>query len=337
MNCQQLLCNSSCCRRPLEHLAWVTLCSHIFCDTHGTPLAQIPTVCSACGAKLVDKTDVHRVNLDPSEQFKSMILAGLRPATVMEVCHRALAFWTYQMKQEQTYQRQVTRRLRERLYQVQAYYEQQLRTRDDQLLCVRRQLQEVHKEQDKCNKELYDDLVKRGGRWSPLPGTRADTTSSHVLGSSHPASHSYHQPQSQLALTSGHDGPSPHLCSLQNPRLRQRYQEEEEERASTSTASRPQAPTSPRHPHHRQQEHQVTQEVSGIHGNSASRVHQEPALSNRRVGPYQLRSRRSPLKSIQPQLSRNTSEEFSFNPAIFSCRGHAENEDQNGTDHPAPV
>ncbi|XP_042219538.1 E3 ubiquitin-protein ligase CCNB1IP1-like [Homarus americanus] len=196
MSDNQLLCNFRSCRRPLDDFAWVTFCSHIFCDNHGKPLTQTPCECSACGARLVDKTDIHRVDLEPSEQFKSMVLAGLRPSTVMEVCHRALAFWSHQMDQELNHQRHLNQKLRERAHHVHTYYEQEMRARDEHLNLLTGQLGALQRDHDKCNKQkqslnerlsektrqyhklqdLYDCLRKRTGQirarsCSPPPGT----------------------------------------------------------------------------------------------------------------------------------------------------------------------
>ncbi|XP_071513821.1 uncharacterized protein [Panulirus ornatus] len=149
----ELFCNFRSCRRPLRDVAWVTFCSHIFCDVHGQPLTQVPVECSACGANLAVEIDVRRVNVNPSERFKSMALAGLKPTLVMEVCHRALTFWGYQREQERGYQIHIISKLRERLRQVEAYYEQVVRTRDEHLASVRRQLHDTRVEHEKCQQE----------------------------------------------------------------------------------------------------------------------------------------------------------------------------------------
>ena len=79
---------------------------------------------STGNTELPNKFDVVRVDLQPSEQYKSvrlvvhtcmsitththnlfhihahihkMVLAGLRPEVIMEICSRAISFWTYQV------------------------------------------------------------------------------------------------------------------------------------------------------------------------------------------------------------------------------------------------
>jgi len=93
-----LQCNSPQCRVKLSGFAWVTACSHVFCDQHGSEqFSRTPSVCPTCSTMLSGKLDVLRTELAPSEQYKAMILIGLQPETVLEICHKALVFWTYQV------------------------------------------------------------------------------------------------------------------------------------------------------------------------------------------------------------------------------------------------
>ncbi|XP_022534154.1 E3 ubiquitin-protein ligase CCNB1IP1 isoform X2 [Astyanax mexicanus] len=92
-----LLCNFPKCRAKLSGFAWVTACSHVFCDQHGSAeFSRTPAICPACSSTLSGKLDIVRTELSPSEQYKAMVLVGLRPETVLDISHRALAFWTYQ-------------------------------------------------------------------------------------------------------------------------------------------------------------------------------------------------------------------------------------------------
>lgn len=43
-----------------------------------------------------------------------MIISGLKPETIMEICGRALSFWVYQIYQEQCYQGIVVKNLEEK-------------------------------------------------------------------------------------------------------------------------------------------------------------------------------------------------------------------------------
>lgn len=93
-----LLCNFPKCRIKLSGFAWVTACSHVFCDQHGSgEFSRTPAICPACSSALSGKLDIVRTELSPSEDYKAMVLAGLRPDVVLEISSRALAFWTYQV------------------------------------------------------------------------------------------------------------------------------------------------------------------------------------------------------------------------------------------------
>uniref|UniRef100_A0A8C4Y576 RING-type domain-containing protein n=1 Tax=Gopherus evgoodei TaxID=1825980 RepID=A0A8C4Y576_9SAUR len=97
-----LLCNYCKCRVKLSGYAWVTACSHIFCDQHGSgELSRSPAVCPACNSALSGKLDIVCIELSPSEEHKAMVLAGLRPETVLDISSRALSFWTYQVNPPQ--------------------------------------------------------------------------------------------------------------------------------------------------------------------------------------------------------------------------------------------
>ncbi|ORX39895.1 hypothetical protein BD324DRAFT_648515 [Kockovaella imperatae] len=42
--------------------------------------------------------------LDPDDAYRSTVLAGLSPATVLDIAAHAMSFWTYQTNQETAYQ-----------------------------------------------------------------------------------------------------------------------------------------------------------------------------------------------------------------------------------------
>lgn len=94
-----LLCNFPKCRAKLSGFAWVTACSHVFCDQHGSgEFSRSPAICPACNSTLSGKLDIMRTELSPSEDYKAMVLAGLRPDIILDISARALAFWGYQVK-----------------------------------------------------------------------------------------------------------------------------------------------------------------------------------------------------------------------------------------------
>lgn len=114
-----IICNFRKCRKPLTQEAWVTTCSHAFCIEHGKREFKRNTdnamTCPACGDELRDKFDVIQADLRPGETFKSIVLAGMKPDTIMEIAMRAMSFWSYQVEQETLYQESLAKHSREKL------------------------------------------------------------------------------------------------------------------------------------------------------------------------------------------------------------------------------
>jgi hypothetical protein len=79
--------------------------SHIFClrcaDELGLTRAAAETrSCPACSQHLPNRDDAVTTVLQPTEDYKTSVLSGLDPTTIMECAGRALAFWSYQTAQE---------------------------------------------------------------------------------------------------------------------------------------------------------------------------------------------------------------------------------------------
>ncbi|GAU92649.1 hypothetical protein RvY_04700-2 [Ramazzottius varieornatus] len=95
-----LTCNYPSCCKTLQDQAWISSCSHTFCDEHGLLefTGQRISKCPLCLTELGNPLDIIKTDINPSEQYKSMILAGQRPEVVIEMAARSLAFWNYQMQ-----------------------------------------------------------------------------------------------------------------------------------------------------------------------------------------------------------------------------------------------
>ena len=80
--------------------------SHIFCTDCATRLGLLGqrheqrNSCPACGTHLTNPDDAVVANLNPSEDYKTSVLSGLSPNTIIECAGRALSFWAYQTTQE---------------------------------------------------------------------------------------------------------------------------------------------------------------------------------------------------------------------------------------------
>ncbi|EKV15820.1 hypothetical protein PDIG_12730 [Penicillium digitatum PHI26] len=78
---------------------------HIFCHgcAESLELSRPTTsnrLCPACQTVLLNPDDAVSTILNPTEDYKTSVLSGLDPNTIMECAGRALAFWAYQSTQE---------------------------------------------------------------------------------------------------------------------------------------------------------------------------------------------------------------------------------------------
>ncbi|KAF2085165.1 hypothetical protein K490DRAFT_47297, partial [Saccharata proteae CBS 121410] len=104
-----LRCNSLKCRSQLTDRAVVTTCSHIFCvacsdGINASATNQGVRMCPACETQLANPDDAVLTQLSPTEDYKTSVLSGLSPSTIMECAGRGLAFYSYQATQEIIYQ-----------------------------------------------------------------------------------------------------------------------------------------------------------------------------------------------------------------------------------------
>lgn len=66
-----LVCNHKKCKMILTSTAWVSSCSHIFCEEH-SPAYETDKKCSLCFSDLNGKFDLIQNDLNPSEQTKAV-------------------------------------------------------------------------------------------------------------------------------------------------------------------------------------------------------------------------------------------------------------------------
>ncbi|XP_022619851.1 E3 ubiquitin-protein ligase CCNB1IP1 [Seriola dumerili] len=169
-----LLCNFPKCRAKLSGFAWVTACSHVFCDQHGSgEFSRSPAICPACSSALSGKLDIVRTELSPSEDYKAMVLAGLRPDIVMDISARALAFWSYQVHQERMYQEYSLSRAETQLKQMEKLLNQQNQSRELELSAMRGEiasLKKVMEEYKRKYSEVSERLMERNRQYQKLQG-----------------------------------------------------------------------------------------------------------------------------------------------------------------------
>lgn len=100
-----------------------------------------------------------------------MILAGLKPEVISEVCSRALSFWVYQSHQEKTYQEYMATKAKERANQLEQYYEQVISRTSTELSNLKSQLESVKKDLDSTKKkynEASDKLSEKNRQHQKL-------------------------------------------------------------------------------------------------------------------------------------------------------------------------
>lgn len=169
-----LLCNFPKCRTKLSGFAWVTACSHIFCDQHGNgELSRSPVTCPACSSALSGKMDIVRTELSPSEEYKALVLAGLRPDIVLDISARALTFWSYQVHHERMYQEYSLSRAEAQLKQMDKILTQQNQSRELELSAMRGEvasLKRVMEEYKRKYSEVSEKLMERNRQYQKLQG-----------------------------------------------------------------------------------------------------------------------------------------------------------------------
>ncbi|KAK6096473.1 hypothetical protein MT418_003305 [Batrachochytrium dendrobatidis] len=97
-------------------------------------------VCPACETSLTQRDDIVVSELNPTEDYKSSVISGLRPDLIIEIVGRAISFWVYQVSQEAAYQAMVRKDL------------------DDQCSKLERQLQSLVREANQEIAALQESL-----------------------------------------------------------------------------------------------------------------------------------------------------------------------------------
>ncbi|KAI0306920.1 hypothetical protein B0F90DRAFT_1622392 [Multifurca ochricompacta] len=119
-------CNRLSCRKLLTDKA-VVVSSHIFCLDCANELFSASRLCPACETSLTEPDDVVVSSLHPSNDYKTSVLSGLNPATILEISSRAISFWQYQIHQENSFQHAVVRNVNDKNAQLQKQLENLVR------------------------------------------------------------------------------------------------------------------------------------------------------------------------------------------------------------------
>ncbi|WVQ78294.1 hypothetical protein IAT38_000379 [Cryptococcus sp. DSM 104549] len=164
----ELRCNNLKCRVFLapEKQAVVTTCS----PSCATTLFSASLTCPACSQPLPEPyvsqptTRADMTSLNPTNDYRASILAGLSPSTILEVASRAMSFWTYQMSQESAFQALVLKNAQDRLATADKRLNNAL---EAELETARRRAQELANESREKSNELarlqaeYDKIKRK--------------------------------------------------------------------------------------------------------------------------------------------------------------------------------
>ncbi|DAA73603.1 TPA_exp: Uncharacterized protein A8136_4632 [Trichophyton benhamiae CBS 112371] len=152
---------------------------HIFCLRCASQggLSQSQTTdrqCPACQSSLPNPDDVVSTILTPTEDYKTSVLSGLDPTTIIECAGRALSFWTYQATQEIFYQDHLSKTLREKCSVMGKQMDQMAHDANSAIETLQHRISELEHSQEqlqKKNQELvnvYRDKCKKHAQMTNL-------------------------------------------------------------------------------------------------------------------------------------------------------------------------
>ncbi|KAK7206533.1 hypothetical protein BZA70DRAFT_106623 [Myxozyma melibiosi] len=170
-----LRCNNYQCRARVTQQAVVTTCSHIFCSACAEVSFRVnePKICPACETPLNGPEDVVATILNPSDDYKTSVLAGLSPSVISDISSRALSFWTYQCSHEMMYQDYYMRALTEKNDKLNQHIDKLVHDANSEISGLLNRITNVEKDKselEKKNAELADTLHDKTLQFGKLQG-----------------------------------------------------------------------------------------------------------------------------------------------------------------------
>ncbi|KIK65565.1 hypothetical protein GYMLUDRAFT_159140 [Collybiopsis luxurians FD-317 M1] len=172
----ELKCNRLTCRKPLTDKA-VVVRSHIFCVDCANELFNASRLCPACESSLTEpyvngacirghsfeKSSFQQemmlsyvCSLHPSNDYKTSVLSGLTPSTILEICSRAIAFWQYQIHQENSFQQAVLRNLNDKNSQLQKQLDNVVREANGEISLLNNKVAELERDLEVEKRKVRD-------------------------------------------------------------------------------------------------------------------------------------------------------------------------------------
>ncbi|MCJ1399705.1 hypothetical protein MMC11_002907 [Xylographa trunciseda] len=133
-------------------------CIHIFCVPCSEQLGLAnpgggQRQCPACSSALTNPDDAVSTLLSPTEDYKTSVLSGMSPTTIMECAGRGLAFWSYQSTQEIIYQEYLAKSLTDKFGNVNAQMDKIIHDANAEIDSLTQKITQLHMEQDKLKTE----------------------------------------------------------------------------------------------------------------------------------------------------------------------------------------
>ncbi|KAI9836352.1 MAG: hypothetical protein M1819_001381 [Sarea resinae] len=135
--------------------------SHIFCfscSDHSGLSSSVEgnRTCPACQTNLPNLDDAVSTQLNPSEDYKTSVLSGLSPGTIMECAGRGLAFWTYQATQEVVYQEYLAKTWTEKYTTLNSQMDRLINDANAEIADMRHKLTGITSERDELQRKNHE-------------------------------------------------------------------------------------------------------------------------------------------------------------------------------------
>ncbi|KAF9772167.1 hypothetical protein IL306_010137 [Fusarium sp. DS 682] len=134
-------------------------CAQQLGDTGQEAEAERRNTCPACHSQLTNPGDAVPTNLNPSEDYKTIVLSGLSPNVIMECAGRALSFWAYQTTQDLYYQQHLCKGLTDKCSSLSICLEKTVNDANSEIEGLHRKLSNLAAEKDDLRRK-NDDISR---------------------------------------------------------------------------------------------------------------------------------------------------------------------------------